>query len=69
MTWPAYPMPTRVAPARLVPISVTSVPPAMLPKVGLIDVTVGADELVVYVYESYAVPPGVVSCTPTEGMP
>ena len=36
------PMVTPVAPVRLVPVMVTLVPPAVLPEVGEMDVTVGA---------------------------
>ena len=38
----APPMVTALAPVRLVPVIVTALPPAVLPLVGLIAVTVGA---------------------------
>ena len=38
----APPMVTALAPVRLVPVRVTAVPPAVLPLVGLMAVTVGA---------------------------
>ena len=37
------PKSTAVAPIRLVPVMVTEVPPAVVPEVGDIEVTVGAD--------------------------
>jgi hypothetical protein len=36
------PMVTPVAPVKLVPVTVTEVPPAVVPELGLIPVTVGA---------------------------
>ena len=41
------PKSTAVAPVRLVPVMVTEVPPAVVPEVGVIEVTVGAEVTVV----------------------
>ena len=60
------PKSTAVAPVRLVPVTVTLVPPAEVPVVGLTAVTVGATTKVKSSAEDLAeTPPGVVTVTST----
>ena len=58
---------TPVAPVKPVPVSVTAVPPAMLPALGATLVSVGGDGGATYVKSVFAalVPPGVVTTTLT----
>jgi hypothetical protein len=58
---------TVVAPDKFVPVSVTVVPPAVVPPAGLIEVIVGAGTTYVYADGRVAVPPGVVTATATAG--